>query len=204
MHDTPSDTEHSEGDNRDESTAAGLEEAIGMPIPDEHVGAFVAEVFEDAERSTEWEDVVESMVAPEARDAWNDLDPVEQVQEVLAMADTYDRKAADALAAIEVSGGDPDPETEADFDEAKRLRRNADAFRDGVADAYDKGHVDDDELVRAVEGSEFDTDAIARREDELERVTSAYDFDYRPYGGTLMQDREESSPDYDPDIPETF
>jgi hypothetical protein len=185
-----------------EDGSASLEEAVGMEVPDEHVGAFVAEMFEDAERSTSWDDVVGSMVAPEARDAWDSLTPVEQVIEVLKMAHGYDERAADLLSKIDTIESDPDEETVSTFEEATRLRNNADAFRDGIAAAYDEGHIDDDELVDAVESFGFDTDTIAHREDELERVTSAYDLDYRPYGGTLIQEREE--PNTDPDVPETF
>jgi hypothetical protein len=181
---------------------ASLEEAVGMEIPDDYVGAFVAEVFEDAERATSWDDVVESMVAPEARDAWESLSPVEQVIEVLKMADGYDERAADLLSEIEVDGGAPDKAAVSAFEEATRLRDNADAFRNGIATAYDEGHVDDDGLIEAVESFGFDTETIARREDELERVTSAYDLDYRPYGGTLIQERD--GPTTDPEVPETF
>jgi len=200
MTDPNSDTDEPAG----QTAATALEEAVGMAVPDDHVGAFVAEAFEDAERSTAWEDVVDSMVAPEARDAWEALDPVEQVAEVLGMADRYDSRAADALAGIDVDGDDPDAETRAEFEEARRLRRNADAFRDGVASAYDGGVVDDEQLVRAVEAAEFDTDEIARREDELDRVTAVYDFDYRPYGGTLIQESDGPAGEPDPDVPETF
>jgi hypothetical protein len=196
------DEQRSNEQNSDQSSAASLEEAVGIEIPDEHVGAFVAEVFEDAERATTWTDIVDSMVAPEARDAWEALAPVEQAVEVLEMADSYDERAADLLAGIEVDSDDPDESTIAAFEEATRLRNNADAFRDGIAAAYDEGHIDDDELVEAVESFGFDTDTIARREDELERVTSVYELDYRPYGGTLIQESE--APAADPDIPETF
>lgn len=193
----------SHGEVPDHTTsAAALEEAVGMSIPDEHVGAFVAEVFEDAERSMTWQDVVDAMVAPEAREAWTELTEAEQVAEVLAMADDYDEEATALLAGIDIDGASPDEETVAAFEEARRLRRNADGFRDGVASAYDEDHVDDDGLVTAVERIEFDTRQIARREDELERVTAAYDFDFRPYGGTLMQ--VDDAPAGDPDIPETF
>lgn len=181
---------------------ASLEEAVGMEIPDDYVGAFVAEVFEDAERATSWDDVVDSMVAPEARDTWESLTPVEQVIEVLKMADGYDERAADLLSDVEIDCSVPDEATLSAFEEATRLRNNADAFRNAIATAYDEGHVDDDGLVEAVESFGFDTETIARREDELERVTSAYDLDYRPYGGTLVQERD--GPTTDPEIPETF
>jgi tagatose-1,6-bisphosphate aldolase non-catalytic subunit AgaZ/GatZ len=185
---------------QDESTTNRLEEAVGMPIPDEHVGAFVAEVFEDAERSTDWEDIVDAMVAPAAREAWTGLSPSEQVSEVLEMANCYDREAVELLASIDVDGS---AETQREtFDEAMRLRRNADTFRDGVAAAYASGHVDADQLVCAVEESDFDTDGIARREDELERVTAVFDYNFKPYGGTLVQ--EDDEPNVDPEIPETF
>jgi len=191
-----------EDEQRGETGAASIEEAVGMQVPDEYVGAFVAEVFEDAERATSWDDVVDAMVAPDARDAWESLTPVEQVIEVLKMADSYDERAADLLSGIETIGNEPDEETVSTFEEATRLRDNADAVRNGIAAAYDEGYIDDDELVDAVESFGFDTDTIARREDELERVTSAYDLDYRPYGGTLIQESDE--PAADPDVPETF
>ena len=190
------------GSAEQQTNAGALEEAVGMPIPDDHVGAFVAEVFEDTERSMDWADVVDAMVAPSAREEWNALDGDEQVAEVLEMASRYDERAADTLEGIEVDSDEPDAETREAFAEARRLRRNADGFRDGIASAYDTGHIDDDGLVAAIERVEFDTDEIARREDELERVTSAYDFDYRPYGGTLIQESE--TPTANPDIPETF
>ena len=67
-----------------------------------------------------------------------------------------------------------------------RRRRTA-----GRPDAYDAGRVDDDGLVTALEAAEFDTERIAEREDELERVANAYDFEFRPYGGTLMHDEDD-------------
>jgi len=201
MSDIPSEDEPS-GQQQRQTSAGALEEAVGMEIPDEHVGAFVAEVFEDAERSTTWTDIVDSMVAPEARDAWEELSPVEQVVEVLAMADDYDERSADLLEGIDVDSDEPDDSVVAAFEEATRLRNNADAFRDGIASAYDEGHIDDEGLVAAIEDFGFDTETIARREDELDRVTAAYDLDYRPYGGTLIQ--ESQTPKTNPDIPETF
>ena len=69
---------------------------------------------------------------------------------------------------------------------------------DGVAAAYADGVVGDDELVAAVEESDFDTAVIAEREDELERVANAYDLDFRPYGGTLMHDEEDEGDDENP------
>ncbi|WP_415381232.1 hypothetical protein [Halosimplex sp. TS25] len=185
------------------------DEAMGVPIPDEHVGAFVAEAFEDPERTTTWADVVDAMVAPDARDAWEGLSVAEQTVEVLGQAAEYDRRATDELERIPTNRGEPTPEIRSSFAEARRLRRNADAFRDGVAAAYADGRIDDDELVAAVEESDFDTGQIARREDELERVTSAYDFDYRPYGGTLFDEEQADGSEAggggrDPDIPETF
>ncbi|NHN61581.1 MULTISPECIES: hypothetical protein [Halorussus] len=164
------------------------EESLGVSIPDDHVGAFVAEAFEDVERDTAWDEVVDAMVADEAREAWNDLSATEQVVQVLSAAAHYDERAVDRLADIPTDRGRPTQEIRSEFDEAARCRRNADQFRDGVAAAYADGVVDDDELVAAVERADFDTGVIAEREDELDRVASAYDFEFRPYGGTLMHD----------------
>lgn len=168
-------------------------EALGLPIPDEHLGAFVAEVFEDVEQSTSWADVEDHLVAPSARDAWDALDPAQQVIEVLEMAADYDREAVERLADIDES--DPSEAAEPVYREAVRYRRNADMLRSGIADAYASGVVVDDDLVDAVEDAGFDTSAIAEREEELERVATAFGFDFRPYGGTLMDegDRPEAS-----------
>lgn len=189
-----------------QADAPAEDEAMGVPIPEEHVGAFVAEAFEDPERTTTWEEVVDAMVAPDARDAWADLSPVEQTVAVLDQAAEYDRRATDELERIPTNKPEPTPEVRDSFAEARRLRRNADAFRDGVAAAYTDGRIDDEDLVAAVEASGFDTGQIARREDALESVTSVYDFEYRPYGGTLFDG--DTSPDgeadVDPDTPETF
>ncbi|WP_436932632.1 hypothetical protein [Halosimplex halobium] len=206
------DTEPYSLDAQPETTEGGGEpsddeEARGVPIPDEHVGAFVAEAFEDAERSTTWAEVVDAMVAPAARDEWAELSAVEQAVEVLRQAAEYDRRATDELERIPTNRAEPTPEIRSSFEEAKRLRRNADAFRDGVATGYAEGRIDDEELVAAVERSEFDTTQIARREDALESVTAVYDFDYRPYGGTLFdedQAADEEGGGPDPSIPETF
>lgn len=166
---------------------------LGVPIPDEHVGAFVAEVFEDAERGTTWESVVSAMVASEARDAWESLSPREQAVEVLEMAEKYDRRAVKQLQEIPL---DESADVIDEITEAKRLRRNADMFRDGVSSAYESGHLDDDDLVAAVEAVDFDTEIIARREELLEQAAKVHDFDFRPYGGTLLQesDRETADP----------
>lgn len=201
--------DHGPSDDAAQTEQAGPaeDEAMGVPIPDEHVGAFVAEAFEDPERSTEWDEVVDAMVAPEARDAWDALGATEQTVEVLDQAAEYDRRATDELERIPTNRNEPTPETRDRFDEAKRLRRNGDVFRDGVAAAYADGRIDDDELREAVETSALDAGQIARREDELERVTSVYDFDFRPYGGTLFDEDEGDGADAarpDPDVPETF
>jgi len=183
------------------------DEAMGVPVPEEHVGAFVAEAFEDPERTTEWADVVDAMVAPDARDAWADLDATEQTAEVLDRAAEYDRRATDELERIPTNRSEPTPEIRSAFEEAKRLRRNADVFRDGVAAAYADGRIGDDDLMAAVEASALDSGQIARREDELETVTAVYDFDFRPYGGTLFDETQDEADDAagpDPDVPETF
>lgn len=164
------------------------DDSIGVSIPDEHVGAFVAEAFEDVERNTAWEEVVGALVAKEARDAWDELEPTEQVTEILSAADDYDKRAVEYFTEIPTDRGSPTAEIRQRFEEAMRCRRNADQFRDAVADAFAEDHVDDEELVSAIEAAEFDTAVIAEREDELERVANAYNFDFRPYGGTLMHD----------------
>jgi len=170
--------------------AGGLEESLGVTIPDEHVGAFVAQAFEDAERDTTWGEAVDAVVADEARDAWASLSPREQVVELLTMADGFDERAVEQLDAIPLDRGSPTDEMRERFEEAKRLRRNADVLRDGIAAAYDEGYVGDDDLVDAVESFDFDTATIAEREDSLDAVANAYDLDFRPYGGTLMTEDE--------------
>lgn len=171
-----SDRGHDGGDGR----------PTGIPIPRDHVGTFVAEAFEDPERDTDWETVVDAVVADEASDAWAALCPGTQVQELLDVAADYDRRAADLLGEIPLHDGDPTERIEALFAEARRRRRNADMIRDGIADAYATGRVEDEALVAAVESSGFDAGHVATREDRLEAVADAYGFDFRPYGGTLF------------------
>jgi hypothetical protein len=170
----------------DEGGTAG--DSLGVAVPETHVAAFVAEAFEDAERDTTWSAVVDRVVADGAREAWNALSPREQAAELLTMADDFDTRAVERLAAVPLddpalTGGARDR-----FEEAMRCRRNADRIRDGVADGFASGHLRDDDLVGAVERAGFDTDTIAEREDRLESVAAAYDVDFRPYGGTLMDD----------------
>ncbi|UPV75353.1 hypothetical protein M0R89_04625 [Halorussus limi] len=174
----------------DSENEAVQNESVGVSIPDEHVGAFVAEVFEDVESDTTWDRIVSALVADDAREEWDALAPSEQVAAVLSAAADYDERAVERLAGIPTDRGKPTPEIRDDYDEAMRCRRNADRFRDGVAAAYDEGVVGDDELVAAVEEGEFDTGVIAEREDELDRVANAFDFEYRPYGGTLMHEED--------------
>jgi hypothetical protein len=50
--------------------------------------------------------------------------------------------------------------------------------------------IDGEGLEAAVEAVGFDTETIARREDVLEDVASVYELDFKPYGGTLIQDDE--------------
>lgn len=179
---------------RDESDEAqSIESSLGMTIPAEQVGAFVANALEDPERATTWDDVVETLVSPTARDAWAALSPVEQATEVLSKAAAFDRQAIEHFEAIPLDGDRA--EAQPAIDEGLRCRRNADTFRDGVAAAYGDGRLDDDGLVAALEAAEFDTEAIARREDLLEQVDSAFDVDYRPYGGTLMDDDDGPAPE---------
>ena len=171
------------------------DDSIGVPIPDEHVGAFVAEAFEDPERATRWSDVVDLLVAPSARDAWAALDPREQAEEALSMAFDYDRRAADHLDAVPLDEAEPAASDE--IDEALRCRTNADTIRDGVADAYANDRLDDDDLVAALDGADFEPGVVARREDLLERVTNVYDVEYRPYGGTLFDGDDGPEPETD-------
>lgn len=179
--------------SEDRSGGETTDRRKGIPVPEEHAGAFVAEVFEDAERATAWADVVDAMVAPSAREEWNALTAREQVTEVLRKAAAYDQEAIDILDSISL---DQSVDVSADIAEAKRCRNNADTFRDGVADAFTKGHIDGDEIVDIIETADFDTDRIARREELLERVASTHEVEFRPYGGTLVQegDRETASP----------
>lgn len=180
------------------------EDPVGIEIPDEHVGPFVAEVFEDAERDTDWGDVVEAMVAPSARDAWADLSPSEQASEVLRAAADYDRQAIEALASIRTDGSADTGTVEERFGEARRCRRNADTFRDGIASAYADGYLDGADLQAAIETVGFDTGLIADRETELERVANHFELDYQPYGGTLIQDEGTDAPAGEESAPETW
>lgn len=183
-----------QGEDKSESDdGGGLESSLGMTIPDDHVGAFVAEALEDPERATTWDDVVDTMVAPVARDAWAELSPVEQATEVLSKAAEFDRRAIEHFEAVSLDGDRSEAET--DIDEGLRCRRNADTFRDGVAAAYGDGRLDDDSLVDALEAAEFDTEDIAEREDLIERIDSVFEIDYCPYGGTLMDDDDGPEPD---------
>ncbi|EMA28275.1 hypothetical protein [Haloarcula japonica] len=183
-----------QGEDKSESDdGGGLESSLGMTIPDDHVGAFVAEALEDPERATTWDDVVDTMVAPAARDAWAELSPVEQATEVLSKAAEFDQRAIEHFEAVPLDGDRSEAET--DIDEGLRCRRNADTFRDGVAAAYGDGRLDDEGLVDALEAAEFDTEVIAEREDLIERIDSVFEIDYRPYGGTLMDDDDGPEPD---------
>lgn len=177
------------------------ESPIGLEIPEDHVGAFVAEVFEDAERDTAWSAVVDAMVAPSARDDWDALDPVEQAVEVLQAARRYDERAIDALSSVPTDGSADPGRVEAQFGEARRCRTNADTFRDGIAAAYADGYLDDEALVEAVETVGFDTGVVAEREEALERVANHFEFDYQPYGGTLIEDERAGT---EQTAPETF
>jgi hypothetical protein len=179
----------------DEGTEADAGESLGVAVPDDHVAAFVAAAFEDAERDTDWPAVVDEVVADEARAAWDDLSAREQTAELLGVADEFDDRAVERLSAIpldraELAGRDRDR-----FEDAMRCRRNADRIRDGIADGVASGRVDDDDLVGAVEDAGFETDTIAEREDALEAVAGAYDVDFRPYGGTLMNDDDGGVPE---------
>lgn len=186
-------------DNREPTDAvdpAGTAgERLGIEVPEDHVAAFVAEAFEDPERDASWESVVEEFVPSGAREDWRDLSMHERVSEVLAAADDYDARAVDLLDEVPLDREEPTDGIEATFEEAMRLRRNADTFRSAIADAHAAGRIDDDGLVAAVEGYGFETETIAEREDLVEAVAERYGFGFRPYGGTLMdtddpEDRE--------------
>lgn len=171
------------------------EESVGLTVPDDHVAAFVAEAFEDAERDTDWDEVIDSVVADDARAAWDALCPQAQATELLEIADAYDERAVERLAAVPLDRAELSGDAREQFDDAKRCRRNADRIRDGIADGFATGRLDDDDLVGALETVDFDTDTIAEREDELEAVTGAYDVDFRPYGGTLVDETDGGVPE---------
>ncbi|MFB6183472.1 MAG: hypothetical protein ABEI96_02860 [Haloarculaceae archaeon] len=197
------DEESTANDHADEDPTANshADESVGVRIPDEHAGAFVAEAFEDPERDTDWEDVVDALVAPAARDAWDALSARRQTVEVLDAATDYDERAVDHLSAA-LDEASHDVETR--VDEALRCRRNADTFRDGVADAYASGRLDDDALREAVTASRFDSGPIAERERLLQRVDETVGVDYRPYGGTLFDDADGPDASVDHGVPETW
>lgn len=182
--------------NGDEDPGGGsgpdrVGERLGLTVPDDHVAAFVAEAFEDPELDASWDAVVGEFVPTDVRDEWRDLSMQERVEEVLAAADGYDERAIELLDEIPLDREEATADVETPFDEAMRLRRNADTFRSAVADAHAAGRIDDDGLVAAVEGYGFETDAIAEREDLVEAVTERYGLDFRPYGGTLMDTDDE-------------
>jgi len=181
-----------------------LADAFGVTVPEEHVGAFVAEAFEDAERDTDWGDVVDEFVPEEARDAWAELRPRDRAQAVLDAAASFDEEATETLEAVPLDASADRGAVEAQVEEALRLRRNADTFRDGVAAAYADGRLDDDALVAAVADSGFADDAVARRESALETVADVHDVDFRPYGGRLFDADEGPDPDVDHDASETW
>jgi len=179
------------GQTRSDDPSGTEGESLGVSVPDEHVGAFVAEAFEDVERDTTWKEVVGALVAEAARDAWADLSRTEQAVEVLVAAADYDERAVELLADVPTDRGEPTDEIREQYEEALRCRRNADRFRDGIAAAYADNYLTDDQLVAAVEEFGFDTATIAEREDALDTVANTYEFEFRPYGGTLMTDDED-------------
>ncbi|MFB6195747.1 MAG: hypothetical protein ABEI80_06220 [Haloplanus sp.] len=183
----------SDGSERSDAETPG--ESLGVPVPDDHVAAFVAEAFEDAERNTEWQEVVEATVADDARDAWDDLSDREQAAELLRMAAEFDRRAVERLSDVPLDRAELTGAARDRFDDAMRCRRNADRIRDGVADGFASGRLTDDDLVAAVEAADFDTAVIAEREDRLEAVAGAYEVDFRPYGGTLMDEDDGGVPE---------
>jgi len=187
----------SDPNDADERTAGGAppddgpslaSESVGLSIPDDHVGAFVAEVFEDPERSTTWSAAVDAMVPDDAREQWDRLSAAGQAREMLGMATDYDERAIEHLEEIPVGGDTAAADVRNRFDEAARCRRNADMLRNAIANAYADGFLDDDSMVRAVEANDFDTTRVARREERLESVAETHGFDFRPYGGTLVHE----------------
>lgn len=198
-HDTtdgPGESEHA----RQTDDRADAASSLGVTIPDEHVGAFVAEALEDPERSGNWDDVVDAMVAPEARADWRHLSPAERAAAVLSKADDYDRRATEQFDGVALDADRA--AVRAAIDEGLRCRRNADAFRNAVAAAYDDGLLDDEALLDALADADFETERIARREDALERVDDAYDVEFSPYGGTLLD--TDDGPEPETDHPETW
>lgn len=189
-------------DDRTESNVSTdrAESSLGVSIPEDHVGAFVAETLEDPECSTTWDDVVDAIVAPDARAAWRDLSPVEQATVVLSKASEYDQRAIEHFDSVALE--DDQPAVQSDLDEGLRCRRNADVFRNGVAAAYGDGLLDDTDIVAALAAADFETGHVAEREDLLERIDSVYDVEYRPYGGTLLD--TDDGPEPDPDHEETW
>jgi hypothetical protein len=190
-------TDDHDGRGSDEGASSGSEsrvatESLGLSIPDDHVGAFVAEVFEDPERSTTWATAVDLMIDDGARDAWERLTPTERAIEMLRMATDYDERAIDTLEAIPISGETAPGDVRDRFDEATRCRRNADMLRNAIADAYATGILDDAALVTAVDENGFDTTRVARREGLLESVAEGYEFEFRPYGGTLVHESDDA------------
>jgi len=179
----------------DDTETTASEPSLGIQIPDDHVGPFVAQALEDPERSTDWAAVVDELVAPSARDAWDRLSPAEQATEVLSKAAEFDRRAIARFEAVSLNA--ERTAVQADIDEGLRCRRNADTFRDGVAAAYESGRLDDDEIVEALAEADFETELIAKREDLLERLDGAFDIEFQPYGGTLMDDDDGPEPDTD-------
>ncbi|MBX0323661.1 hypothetical protein EGH21_11540 [Halomicroarcula sp. F13] len=169
-----------------EADEAEPQQSVALSIPPEYAAEFVAEVFEDAERSTDWPTVVDAYVPSAHREAWAELTARAQVTQILDRAAAYDEETVEVLASIP---SDADrSHAESRFDEALRRRRNADGFRNAVADAYASGHVGDDALVGAVEDAGFETDTIAEREEKLELVAEKHGFEFRPYGGTLLDE----------------
>lgn len=185
----PNDADERSADGAPPDDGSALaSESIGLSIPDDHVGSFVAEVFEDPERSTSWSAAVDAMVPDDARLGWDRLSAAEQAKEMLDMATDYDERAIDQLDAIPIGGDEAAADVRDRFDEAARCRRNADMLRNAIANAYADGVLDDDALVAVVEANDFDTTRIARREQLLESVAEAHGFDFRPYGGTLVHE----------------
>lgn len=172
-------------DDVEPGRADATDRPMGIEIPQEHVGAFVAEVFTDVERNTSWSEVVNAIVHDDARGEWNDLPPRARLREALELADSFDQRCLAQLRSMPLQDATADG-VEETFREAMRYRRNADILRDAIADAYASGLVGDQDLVQAVETCGFTTERIEQRETKIEQVTKRFDLSFRPYGGKLM------------------
>lgn len=180
------------GTTPDGPDAHGDDQApVGIEIPENHIPAFVSEVLSDVERDTDWAEVVDRVIAPEAREEWEQLAPAQKVRNVLEIASDYDRRCLKELRSISITDATKD-QARPKFQEATRCRKNAEILRDAVASAHQEGRFDDDALVEGLEAANFSTDLIADREEKIDQITDRFGFDFRPYGGKLLHTDEES------------